>query len=214
MIYLRIFLTMTLGFAFSLSLQSCVFGGEDVAQNPIKTEKKQTLGLGLPHPRAPDAWETNVILVSNIIPDSQELHDCHKESKELSKDSINKISLLQAQTAMSEMVSQRPKVYHWCFYYVARHLDRKMDEVGIVWAEKNTTFLTFMREMWVMARSLEEKTQDKRYYKYLHHRYVQISRDVFGRNLEIVSPPIDYPPEKPPALKAPGEEATEEDVDT
>ena len=52
--------------------------------------------------------------------------------------------------------------------------------------------------LWLLARLLDEfsanmgrETPPDAYFSFLLHKYVEISQDVFGRNLKIVAPPLD-----------------------
>jgi hypothetical protein len=47
-----------------------------------------------------------------------------------------------------------------------------------------------MRSLWVLAGALDAHADGHRYFRYLRTRYVQLSADVFGRDVSVVGPPV------------------------
>jgi hypothetical protein len=160
-----------------------------------------------PHPRSATAWETKVLILTGRLPTSQELNDCEAEITALTKDATNDVGILQVEEALQKTVTTNVRLYHWCFYWMARNLDVRTDAFGLGIDERSLVFFQGMRSLWALSRALDQVRQIEVYFQYLRNRYMDMSAEVFGRPLEVITKPlgdIDGPPE---LMMAPGKAA-------
>jgi len=112
------------------------------------------------------------------------LTKCTDEIKAIAKTSSNKELLAQAQLSLMKTVASNPTLYHYCFYSVMMELDQKLDEGGPMMTDLADQFFAGFRALWILGRTLDASSGTGEYFTYLRKRYVQISKDYFGRDLE------------------------------
>lgn len=93
--------------------------------------------------------------------------------------------LEKAEQDLSELVTENPPLYHWCFYQLMSQLDIKLKSPVVDIQEKSKTFATSMKELWILAKIMGEESESNVYCIYLRNRS-ELILDYFGRRLEIV----------------------------
>jgi len=151
-----------------------------------------------PHPRSANTWETKVLILTSNLPPVKSLNDCQAEITALSEDAGNGIRIMKVSNSLNGIVGTNPLLYHWCFYWMSRNLDLKLDYLGKSIDRKIDIFYRDMASLWALSRSLDRTRKVDFYFKYLRRRYIEVSKRVFGRPLEVVTDPIGSP-DGPPA---------------
>jgi hypothetical protein len=151
-------------------------------------ESSENLLQDLPHPRKPTAFATRVLISISDLPPAGNLLACSEEITAISKQATSQEQLLKAQMAVSQMVTNNQSLYHFCYYNMMAELDQKLSVGGPVMTEMASTFFTSFRTLWILSRALDTSTGKSVYFDYLRKRYVQISKDYFGRDVEIYAP--------------------------
>ncbi|MBI2602867.1 MAG: hypothetical protein HYW48_07420 [Deltaproteobacteria bacterium] len=145
----------------------------------------------LSHPETSDALSTERLLLMVEQPHPGDIDRCLERIHNLTEVVNNDRALLAAKEAFTLEVLEDIFVYHWCFYQKMRTLDRDLTSFSVSYEEKGARFFESMKTLWLLAQALDEVAVNKRYFSYLRERYVQISRDIFGRPVDIVAPPLD-----------------------
>ena len=158
-------------------------------------------------PRQANAWETQALLLSQDLPASDEIQNCASEVSLAAKEASNDEALLNAKKSVLESVKEKPSLYHWCFFLIARQMDSKIEAGGRNLREKADYFLGKMKELWILGRALDTHRTGEAYFAYLQRRYVDLSQKIFGRYLEVIGKPLDRRPLRQKIPKKPAEEA-------
>ena len=160
------------------NIESDFFGDEGTISDDSSTD--------LPHPASPTAWNTKSHLMSHPRPPQEKLDNCMGEMEQLATEVKNPRALIQSTKKIAVEVRRFKFLYHWCFYNMIVVLDNKLlnDGLGLLLDERTKNFQNTMKTLWMLARSLDSGNQDKPYFRYLRLRYIQLSRDFFGRHLE------------------------------
>jgi len=145
---------------------------------------------GLSHPKKATAWQTRKMLMMSELPPPDRLRGCKTDVDAISQESRNKDDVIKATRTMKILVEQDPKFYHWCFYTYVTLVDQRLDSQGTTFDERSQFFIHSMRGLWILGRTLDAEWESDLYFRYLRARYVQLSRDYFGRNLEVLSDPL------------------------
>ena len=69
-------------------------------------------------------------------------------------------------------------------------LDERLDKGGALMSELAPAFLDGMKTLWIFARGLDALDGRTKYYDYLYTRYVQLSKQYFGRDVERIGTPM------------------------
>jgi len=128
-------------------------------------------------------------------PPAQQILDCKENVESLALPTNNPRVLDDAALQLAEKVSGAFKVYHWCFYQLMTDLDLRLERDDSLLTEKSEAFLSRMKTLWVLARSLDRENgiSQNRYANYLRSRYIEISSSYFGRPLEVLDPQLLLP---------------------
>lgn len=170
----------------------------------------------LPHPAKATAYATRVLIATRgggrtagvtSWPGTARLGTCSDEIRALARESTSQEQLMRAQMDLTESVGQDPTLYHFCFYNVMVELDQKLDEGGPVMTELASEFFAGFRALWILGRSLDAVTGKTTYFDYVRKRYVQVSKDYFGRDLEIYAPAFRLDTPASQAAPMPGKPA-------
>jgi hypothetical protein len=154
------------------------YEGESLADGEFYEDIK------LPHPTKATAYATRVLITTARLPPASDLAKCTDEIRAIAKLSANKDLLAQAQMSLMNTIASNPTLYHYCFYNMMLELDQKLDEGGPMMTELADQFFGGFRALWILGRTLDASSGTGEYFDYLRKRYVQISKDYFGRNLE------------------------------
>jgi hypothetical protein len=147
-----------------------------------------------PLPKTATAWDTRALLMTATQPPPGRIAVCQDMVAAVASDASNQDDLAKAQKPMAEAVSKDPEAYHWCFFNLMLKLDAQMEQGGPMLDQQAPTFFTGMRQLWVLSRGLDATLTGNTYFTYLRARYRASSREYFGRNLEIMGPPLKIRP--------------------
>ena len=151
---------------------------------------KRRAGAGLPHPKKPSAFYTRVFVLTQPQPPGDRITGCLEQLSMLASEASNQEALVMAQGQASVLVASDLALYHYCFYQMAWKLDERMDLGGPLMDELATAFFDGIKKLWILARALDSSTGSERYLGLLTARYIQISREYFGRHIEVLAPPL------------------------
>lgn len=146
---------------------------------------------GLKHPREANAWATRVLVSTTNDQPQDKIFECMEQIAAIAKDAGNQEVMRDAIVQTKTMVGQNLPLYHQCYYQIAARLDDRLAQGGVLLTAMANQFFDTMKAMWIMARALDAAAGGRRYFNYLRGRYIQISRDVFGRNVSPVALPFD-----------------------
>jgi hypothetical protein len=156
------------------------FGSQnDLSDNP-ETERQFVMH----HPKEPTAWFTRRLLMTSSQPSARRINECRERVEAALKDAPNLRALTEVSVSLENTVITAPNLYHWCFYQMMVDLDMRLDSDAPLMTDKAEIFLSRMRSLWAMAKALDQTMPDGGYMTYLRVRYVDISQNVFGRNLD------------------------------
>lgn len=144
----------------------------------------------LRHPQEATAWHTRVLVTTTEPPPSAKVSACIEELRAIALDASNQDAMIEAEGTLTKVVAKDPALYHFCFYQMAMLLDERLDGRASLFEDLAPAFFDGMRGLWIFARSLDRHSGGTRYFDYLKKRYVQISKEVFGRELQFVAPPL------------------------
>ena len=155
------------------------------------TEAEDTPSIVLSHPETPDAFGTQALILASEQPQPEQIDRCKVYLTSLAGVIDDDASLLSSKEKLSQDISKEIPTYHWCYYQMVRNLDVDMTSSQFSFDQKGEKFFVGMKILWLLAKSLEEVTQDFRYFNYLKERYVQLNHDIFGRSMSSVAPSLD-----------------------
>ena len=145
---------------------------------------------GLPQPQQATAWHTRMLIASNPQPTGARIYSCIEQVTRIAEEAPNQQDMMNAQTQVTQLAANDQELYHYCFFQLMVRLDDRLAVGGPLMSEVATSFFDTMRAMWILARGLDALHGRTKYFDYLQRRYVQISKDTFGRDVEVVGPPM------------------------
>lgn len=163
------------------------------AEVPANLEKD---ARGLEHPKKATAWHTRHLVTTTPQPAAERITDCIEQVTTIAEEAGNQDDMLAAPELVRALAVKDPALYHFCFYQLAGRLDERLQVGGPLMSEVATVFFETMKALWIMARALDLAAattgapREERYFSYLRKRYVDLSREYFGREVEIVGPPL------------------------
>lgn len=158
----------------------------DAAANP----DDEVAGNGLPHPRKATAWDTRVLISTTPQPPAAKVRGCIDEMRTAASEAQDQQAMLAAETQLAPIVAKDPQLFHYCFFQMAVALDDRLARQTALFDDLAPEFLAGMRSLWIFARAMDQGSGRTRYFDYLKGRYVQISKELFGRELTPVAPPM------------------------
>lgn len=155
--------------------------------------------FNLAHPKKPTASATLALIQAHEQPDPEEIKTCQKYLIELAKLAGVDDDMVSAKKQLEPDVRENTSTYHWCFYQTLTQMDEELAKPARNFEEHSQYFYRKMKELWPLARALDSATaaQDQPYSHFLLDRYVNISHEQFGRDLERVGKFIDQSPGAP-----------------
>ena len=177
----------------------------------------------LPHPASPTAWNTKAMMMTTPHPPDARLLACHNEMLAIAKNAINPDTMLWAQGRVATEIRANFALYHWCFYNSMMLLDNKLqnDGMGLLLEQQAQNFSLSVRSLWILAGALDRlaaasetasetasatgKAARQPYYEFLQARYMELSRDYYGRSLDVVAPSFGRELKPRPMNKKAGE---------
>lgn len=166
----------------------------------METEDKEDLEENeesdstFPHPKHASAWETQALLLAHKQPDLENIANCQSDISLIAADANNERAILSAKKNILVKIEKNAEIYHWCFYSMMRGLDAEIDKTEFTMKERVQLFLEKMRQLWILARALDQFHGENQYFSYLRQRYVQISQNSFGRVLNVIGNSLDERP--------------------
>lgn len=176
---------------------------DDNAEDDASNDMATNLAATLPHPKGITAFSTRVFVTTQAQVPQEQTAACFEQISAIAAESVNQEDLLSGLAQASSLVANDFSVYHFCFYQMVVKLDERMLVGGPLMDDLATAFFSGMRQLWILARALDAQTGQGRYLKWLTQRYIAMSQEYFGRNLEPVMPPLDktadklFTPQKP-----------------
>jgi hypothetical protein len=137
----------------------------------------------LPHPQAANEFATRIFVSTTTQHPQEKINECIEQVSAIGRDSFNQDDMVKAVFSSQAIFAQNLPLYHSCFYQLSARLDNRLAQGGPLVTELSGEFFETIQAMWIMAKALDRVTGKKVYYTYLKQRYVQISRDVFGRQV-------------------------------
>lgn len=159
---------------------------EDEFSNGDKKPAEFVQNGNLRHPEEISEDATTLLLLTEDQPSDPELQKCESMLKSIAEKIFSYKGLEKAEQDLSELVTENPPLYHWCFYQLMSQLDIKLKSPVVDIQEKSKTFASSMKELWILAKIMGEESESNIYCIYLRNRYLQINLDYFGRRLEVV----------------------------
>ncbi len=163
---------------------------EPIAKDPLSLE--QTLV-----PQDASALGTRQYLVANIQPDPEDILVCFNELDTLFENAQNEEALLDMKKVFVNTIKDRKQLYHWCLYQLMSKLDEQLHQLDKDFRNKGQIFFDTMGKLWLISQALDEVTPEAPYFDFVRKRYVQISSEVFNRDVLILTPPFGHFPGKP-----------------
>jgi hypothetical protein len=156
----------------------------DTASSDSDSENSETeRTTNLPHPQAANEFATRIFVSTAAQHPQEKINECIEQVSAIGRDSFNQDDMVKAVASSQALFTQNFPLYHNCFYRLAANLDNRLAQGGPLVTELSGEFFETIQAMWIMAKALDKVSGKKVYYPYLKQRYVQISRDVFGRQV-------------------------------
>lgn len=143
------------------------------------------------HPQKANAWATRMLVDTSMQQPQDKISECIEQISAIANDSGNQDDMVKAISQTRILVSQNLPLYHHCYYQIAARLDDRLAKGGVLMTDMAHQFFEASKAMWIMARALDAVTGKKTYFSYLKSRYIQISRETFGRNVNTIGSPFD-----------------------
>ncbi len=176
--------------ALTLSTAPGVFScrhGDRVSGPQSSDSEKSSIeiieSLNLTHPQAANEFATRIFVSTTVQQPEEKISECIEQIAAIGKDSANQDDMVKAIATSQPIFAQNFPLYHTCFYQIAARLDNRLTQGGSLVSELSSEFFETTQAMWIMAKALDQVSGKNVYYSYLKKRYVQISRDVFGRHV-------------------------------
>ena len=163
---------------------------EPLSANDAESDEKNT-DNPRPQPASATDWQLEALLLSNPQPTAQELSVCLVRVSAIAQDADNDDALLHSLKELEGMLQQDLNLYHWCYYQMLHKLSLELGQEGMPFDKKGDYFYLTMKKLWLIAKSLEDWTKDPTYYKFLKSKYLELSKQIFGRDLTPIAPSLD-----------------------
>ena len=124
------------------------------------------------------------LLVGRPQPGQKKIRDCALELTSLTQESGDLETMENQAAKFGDNISQEPEFYHWCFFQLMKDIQDRLEKDHRTYDAKAKIFLEKMRQQWVLAKSLDSRVDKHPYKDYLQAIYIQLSRSIFGRDVE------------------------------
>ena len=163
---------------------------DDATSNGASTEPGSGDVGQMPHPSKATAWQTRALLFTTPQPKAEDLFRCIDQVTRIGKQAGNQYEMMTLAPQISALAAPQLRTYHFCFYQMVMRLDEKLTKGGPMLTEMAPTFLSSMKTLWIFARGMDTLDGKTRYFDYLYKRYIDMSKQHFGRDLERLGPPM------------------------
>jgi len=144
-----------------------------------------------PQPRSTSAWDTRKLLMANRATINHEaVQTCRDSLTALTTNAESQEDMLRAVETVLPLVARDSGTWHWCFFHLVVTLDERMERGGSLFEELAPAFFDTMRKLWVLSVALDKHDEGNTYFKFMRRRYIDMSRDWFGRRVDVVGPPM------------------------
>ncbi len=151
-----------------------------------------------PRPRSPSSWDVKKLLMTwRSTINLNAVDECRATVKAVSQEAESQEDMMRAVDAMTAQASREPLNWHWCFYALIFDLDTTMQKTSSLLDQMAPEFFTRMRQLWIMSTALDGIHKGNTYFALVRRRYIDMSRDIFGRNVEVSGPPMGNLPTHP-----------------
>jgi len=137
--------------------------------------------LDLAHPSGFGGGDLKAIFLTPQAPERSSLNACADEFLRLSKKTELREEL---RAGARELVTEKPQLYHWCFYEKILKLDEGINKAKLL-EEKQTLTLDTFKFAIPIARAFQIEFKDSRYLRWAIQRYRALSPFVFHRRVEL-----------------------------
>ncbi len=145
----------------------------------------------LPHPTKFNEAALDNLIMTHEQPKEEFINECKSKVSLATHEANTNDEIIQAKKLTVILVNRDFPTYHWCFYQMMHDCDKARLKEGIPVKQKLESFNESMKQLWVLSRSLDAVLQNEVYFKYLRKRYMVISKNYFGRNLNLIGRPFD-----------------------
>ena len=172
--------------------------GVEAIKEALGQEDKENLSLDVDEniqynfPNDSSKWTIQTHVLSFKEQNEKLIDQCKNEVKQISENSRNHQALLLASSQLQSIIRSAPKSYHQCFFHLISSLDLLLDKTGLSFDRKMQGFLTKMNELWVFSTAMAKFTGNKKYIELTKERYINYSRQYFGRTLETIGQPLSH----------------------
>lgn len=146
------------------------------------------VGTTLPHPSNASAEATKILLAAHGAEVAEGVADCRSQIEAIGSRATSEGTMMAALEDILPAVEKDQEGFHWCFFATAADLDRQLDNSTLNLEQKAEKFLVTYRALWPLAKALDQMMEDEGYFSYLQKRYLSISAEYFGRELEPSGP--------------------------
>ena len=156
------------------------------------------------------------MLLAQPQPPTTQISSCIEQINSIGENAQSQEEMVISRNQLVPLVESNQFLYHFCFFTIMAQVDQKLLEGGPVMTQQAPMFLAAMRSLWILASSLDSVDEERKYFSYLKKRYIQLSEEIFGRQLETIGSPMGnlrFDPDAPqltspehtptPSLKSP-----------
>lgn len=137
--------------------------------------------LDLAHPSGFGMTDLKAIFLTQGAPERSSLKSCASQFSALSRKTELREEL---RAGARELVTENPKLYHWCFYGKILDLDEGINKAKLLDEKQSLTLETFKFAI-PIARAFQIEFKDSRYIRWAIQRYRALSPFVFQRRVEL-----------------------------
>jgi hypothetical protein len=162
-----------------------------------------------PMPQRPEKWYTRMLVATHPQPEADDVANCMDSVTIAAEDAQNSQDMIQAQYQLANSVEQGAQAHHWCFFQIIVGLDDRLGKGGALMTDTADDFFVSMRQLWILGRSLDNHRGGSKYFDYVRTRYLQINKDIFGRDVMVMGRPMGNVRAMPKFEKSAGKAPTE-----
>lgn len=179
-------ISLTLVFSLSCTTTAKKNNDDSELNDEDLGEGSDVMDPEYPHPTQVSASSTKQLLITHDQPSAQDLDACRANLLSSANATTSVPALAAATENFDMLISESPSKYHWCFYQILSQLDDSLASTTLELTQKYQTFVNEVKILFILAQALDAKISPPVYCQYLKLRYVDISRNYFGRRLSVI----------------------------
>lgn len=144
-----------------------------------------------PHSKTGSFQDLQNLIFAHKLPELKEIEACKLNLSISVGNTNNEFELVRIKKMITKQIAEKPENYHWCFYSLFQEMNENVEKIGSPLSEKSLVFMNYMTQLWVLSRALKDFFDDDKYFHILQDRYIYISRNIFGRTVQVISLPLD-----------------------